>query len=137
MKRTFSILSVAIAIASLAFFTVFPHHHHDDGRICLVTEYGCEHADLPHADDCEEHKGSCASSMDYVEPQTDGGLKCKICSCANPLHEHLSFVAVGTPNCMLLADGGPVVRLPGFFLSFYYFSDASFVYGLRAPPLYS
>lgn len=137
LKRILSILSVAIAVTSLVGFAVFPHHHHDDGIICLITDE-CEHDHRHHADDCADHHGACVSSMDYTEPQVDGGLKCRICPCGNPAHDHLAFMPLCLPDGLLdLAEDMRCLRLSGFLPPPLYLADASFVYGLRAPPSYS
>ncbi len=119
--------------------TIVPHHHHK-GATCMIVER-CEKDNAVndehtgHAENDMNHDKSCVIESDFVIPQADNGMKCKVSSCDNPDHIHF-FPILYLVADFLLYPAETISPQPeyGEYVSFYTSAEASQFHGLRAPP---
>ena len=143
MKKKFHISFIALAALMMLVLTIVPHHHHNDGAACVILELceqdnsvNDEHTD--HAESDMNHDKSCAFEADFVVPQADNGIKCKVSSCDNSNHIH-SFPILYLFADFLLSPAENTTSKNGYgeYISFYTSAEASQFHGLRAPPFFS
>ena len=145
MKRIISISYITAAMLCLLALTVLPHHH-NGGTICFGMEV-CEHTHScdhecgdghSHGTQDDGHSHSCVAESEFISPQSEDDITCRISSCDNHNHNHFSLF----PVYFLAADllntiaENPILKIDyGEYTLFYKSAEPVKMHGLRAPPI--
>lgn len=134
MKRSLSIVFLAVATVCMVLTTVMPHHHHGN-TVCIDIEHCAEdfahhHCNHPAAND------PCAVNAEFFISEAGGDLKCKLHHASDDCCGGHQSLPVILPSVLASCPDTPPERIEyGEYTVRPYSAHLSRIPGLRAPPL--
>lgn len=126
-KRLIAIVAMICATFLMVATSALPHHHHDDGAICLTLDW-CQDDAAEHSHSHNSCDDDCAMNIDLLQDASQIGHASKVGLIPQ-------LVAILTWDNLLFTEPEvPVNNMTFFFIERLYHGIVVEQRGLRAPP---